>query len=365
MNGDTAARGAASIEILHNGRVAPLTSLEPAGKGKKGIFDGGAYYRDGELCGRGLQLKSAYENRPAVLAGDAVQERVQGRHLFCGMLQNGHFGHCMVESLSRLWAVRHLEGALDSLAFYLRTPGRPIARFANEIFELIAPKLQVRVVSCPTEFELLVVPEQLAHPTLGVISGHPANRDLVAPLRSVRSDGPRKVYVSRSRLKQHEGGVLLETLIEENLEREGYAVIHPQELSIREQLGIYNSAEKLVFAEGSALHLYAFVARAEQRVFVVWRRKLGRTFDWHVNAFGGPPVQGTPCIKKVYVPELDFGAMVRARALLDFHALKSQLAEGSFIDGSSWQAPTDSDCEADLSRIRSAAKHAFVEHPAP
>jgi hypothetical protein len=328
MSPESAPQGSPSIEMLRDGRVAPLTFLDLAGKGRKGTFDGGAYYRDGEICPRGLQWKGSYENRPAKLEKDASCDRVEGTHLFCGMLQNGHFGHCMAESLSRLWAVRHLHRSFDSLVFYLRTPGRPIARFACEILDLVAPKTQVRIVAVPTEFEMLAVPDQLAMPKNGFIYGHQSNRDLFSPLRSPGGDGPRRVYVSRSRLKPQEGGVLLEAIIEDNLRREGYVVVHPQELSIKEQLAVYSSAEDLIFAEGSALHLYAFVARPDQRVFVIWRRKMSRTFDWQLRTFGGPPAQGTPCIEKLYVPDTDFAAIVRARALLDFGALKSQLSKG-------------------------------------
>jgi hypothetical protein len=68
-------------------------------------------------------------------------------------------------------------------------------------------------------------------------------------------------------------------------EAHGYTIIRPETMSLSRQIIAYNAVEELVFAEGSALHLYAPVARPDQRVFVIWRRKC-------VSAWKKDPLRG-------------------------------------------------------------------------
>jgi len=353
------------IEILSKGRVAPLTNMTVARGGKRGEFDGGAYYSDGSVCATGLQIKGSLDNRPRAIGESEIAERISGCHIFGGLLQNRHFGHFITESITRIWAAEYLSSDFRSIVFYLRSLDRPIAGFVGNVLNELSPGLEVRFVSAPTEFEILAVPEQIGHPKHGFVYGHSAVRRAFRKARANRSAGPKKVYVSRSALKAMEGGFLLEELLEQNLEREGYVIIHPQELSIKEQLDIYYSAENLVFAEGSALHLYALMARPEQRVFSVWRRKMSGGFDWQIRSFGGAPLCGTPSIRRMWVPGSEFGAAARARADLDFEDLRRQLMAGGFISGSNWKNPSDEEIADELGRLQKVTKTPFIECPAP
>lgn len=326
-------------EFLYNAVVAPLSRLDMFANGQPGRFDGGVYRENGDVCPGGEQIKAGYNNVPQPYADLATPEVVGGRHIFGGMLQNEHFGHFMMESLCRLWVVNFLDSSFTSMSFYLRRADAPIAGFVTEILRLIRPELHIHVVTAPTRFEILAVPQQLGHPDVGIIHGHPANRNIFAPLRGLEGAGARRVYVSRSRLNPRDGGFMLETAIEDNLRAEGYEILHPQELSVKEQVIAYNAADRLIFAEGSALHLYALVAKPTQKVFMIWRRRINDFFGWQIGTFGGPAVQGTPCLSELWIPQIDGGGTVRGRALLDFAQLKAQLVDADFIDGAAWKSP--------------------------
>ena len=81
-----------------------------------------------------------------------------------------------------------------------------------------------------------------------------------------------RLYVSRSRLPGHLGGLLFEDLLEENLIAEGYAIMYPEQLPIAEQVAVYASARQFIFAEGSSLHLGVGFIGADCPVAVVCRR---------------------------------------------------------------------------------------------
>ncbi len=72
----------------------------------------------GDFCKYSVHIKAGLNCIPP--SDDySVSKKLAGKHLFCGMLQNSHFGHFMVESVSRLWASGFLKD-IDSLVFYKR-----------------------------------------------------------------------------------------------------------------------------------------------------------------------------------------------------------------------------------------------------
>ena len=350
----------AAIEFVDEARVAPLTQLDLARDGRIGRFNGGVYRADGSVVEAGLHVKDRYRNEPDALATGAEAMRVPGAHLFGGMLQNTHFGHFMVESLGRLWAAGQLR-QVDSVVFYPRHLERPLPGYAKELLWLLGIEADICLASSLMQFETLAVPTPMVTRS-GYLAGYPAARRMTQELRGVgRGAGAKKLYVSRSRLNPRDGAILLEERIEQNLEREGYTVIHPERLTIAQQLAHYNSAEHLVFADGSALHLYALVARPDQRVFVVWRRKRNGMFGWQIRSFGGAVVEGAPCVQRLWVPEVSFGAMAQAKAVLDFDDLRRQLVAGGFIGGDGWRDPGAADFSEALERIRTLTKLQYAE----
>ncbi len=353
------------IEFLHGGYMAPLTKLDFASASKPGEFDGGVYYPDRTICKTGYQIKDSYINIPKALPEGHAARELGGKHVFGGLLQNEHFGHFCAESLSRVWALSKLSPSFNSIIFYLRIPSRPIANFVFDLFRALDPDLKVSFVSEYTKIEELAVPEQLGHAKSGFVYGHPAVRESFQRLRTFKRGGINKVYISRTGLRHNEGGVLLEKVIEANLEGDGYLIVHPEKLSIREQLEIYNSADKLIFADGSALHLYALVARPEQKVFAIWRRKRNETFAWQIRSFGGPELAGEASVSKLWVPQGDGITSARAQAVIDFQHLHDQLRELGYIVGSSWHIPTEQEFNLDFERMSSAARVPYVVHNIP
>ncbi|MCP9818150.1 glycosyltransferase family 61 protein [Synechococcus sp. Cruz-9H2] len=352
----------ASIEFINDGYVAPLTSLAPAIGTKRGFFDGGVHYCDGSICSLGLQIKGSYDNQPQPLDRLEVRQNLEGSFVFGGLLQNEHFGHFMAESLTRLWAAQHLAKA-DCIVFYLRERSRPVAQFVNETLALLLPRNSYRIITEPTKIKFLAVPGQLGDLNQGFIYGHPLVREMVGNLCTNPINGPKKLYVARSRLGGREGGIVLEAAIQDNLIKEGYTILHPQEHSIESQLQLYGSAEKLIFAEGSAVHLYALVANIHQDSFIIWRRKKHGTFDWQLQSFGAKKTFGIPSVSELWVPVSEPSVTVRGRAILDFDSLCLQLTRHGFIGGTKWSSPSHDRLKAEFDGVRQKMNIDFVRYP--
>lgn len=86
----------------------------------------------------------------------------------------------------------------------------------------------------------------------------------LAALATTRGVG--KLYLSRSRLPAEMRRIRDEEAMEADLERQGWRVVHPQELSVAEQLECLAAAHTIAGCVGSALHLLmAFGAHAGGR----------------------------------------------------------------------------------------------------
>ena len=175
-----------------------------------------------------------------------------GNWLWGGVLW-AHFGHFLVESTSRLWALDHLDAPLDGIVFIPKRPRVGNARrgFQTDFLNLMAPGLPVNVVTNPTQVESLVVPGQGFG--LGLITaGTQKFRDAIHNrfARDVIPDGPERLYISRSALGIGKGGLLGEEKLEHLLKEQGYEVFHPEKHDIATQIARYKAAKQVIAADG-------------------------------------------------------------------------------------------------------------------
>lgn len=138
------------------------------------------------------------------------------------------------------------------------------------------------------------------------------------------------LYVSRSALSLAHGQFLQETELEAALARCGYDIFHPEQAPIAEQVSRYRNARRILFADGSAAHLWSFFARPDAKVAIILRRPPSTTFRAWFRSAG--------CPRPRY---LDFGvADFRNRrdvethgvGLLDLPALWEALRDQGFHD---------------------------------
>jgi capsular polysaccharide biosynthesis protein len=330
---DPAGGWSSALTTLEKARVYPPTGsalTTPAG-----LRDAqGAYRPEGALW-RNQRLLTTPP--PATPPG----ARLAGRWLWGGVFMRT-FSHFVAETPARLWALEHVdETALDGLLFIDRR-GRdaPLGRFHEDFFRLMGTQLPVRLVGAPTEVEELIVPGQgfgLGAITAGTDAFRAAMRARFA--RDVAPEGPERLYVSRSALGPGRGGLIGEDRLEACLAAEGYEVFHPEQHDLATQIARYKAARQIVAAEGSALHLFAFVARGDQDVAVIVRRRSGATdrIAAHIAAFAGKPPQLIETLARVWRhravdrKRLDLGE-------LDLPATGVALRAGGFVERGDWPA---------------------------
>ena len=184
--------------------------------------------------------------------------------------------------------------------------------------------------------------------------------------RTVEAPKADRLYVSRSKFGRTLAHLLLEDRIEANLARAGYAIIHPELLTVADQLSYYNAATQLLFAEGSALLLYAMVARPDQHVGIIKRRRAARErLKLLVEAHGQHPIETIDCIERMYARDNGRATNAPLLTTVHFQRLGEELRRSGFITGSEcWEVPADAEVETALAAYLSAAGYKFREVPA-
>ncbi|MEO0937863.1 MAG: glycosyltransferase family 61 protein [Pseudomonadota bacterium] len=252
------------IEVIENALYVPPTQAEGE-RLRSGVFDAN---------GRFVAISAMIQSNGRVSHPPEPQDAkaaLGGTHLYAG-IGRAHFGHFLLEGVTRHWALAQHE--VDSV-IYAPMPGTKM-RFGSgplsELHELLSGGAPASVLTTPTRIARLIVPEQgIGHSDLLV--GTPEFNGYAQPrLQALGAEGPARLYISRSALRARKARMDQEDLIERRLERAGYAIFHPQQHSFAAQCRAYRAATHIVGPDGSPFHLVAMVAQAETKVGIILRR---------------------------------------------------------------------------------------------
>lgn len=248
----------------------------------------GVLHSDGRWCDLSKAWIRARKSSPAPTLDPSEPIRdLPGTHLFGGHFR-GHFGHFLVESTARLWALGHLETPPDSLVYLpYRGNAAAVARAIegqSEFFRLLGIEMPVQTFAEVLRVERLIVPE-LGFGWLERYAGSPAYRQFMQSRLSAAApaEGGEKLYVSRARLNAQRGGILGETVIEENLARLGWEIFHPEKHPLEVQIARYKAARQIIALDGSALHLAAYVMPPRGRLAMILRRSKANSADYELQ----------------------------------------------------------------------------------
>lgn len=292
----------------------------------------GVLHADGRWCDLSKAWIRARKSSSAPTLHPQDRPRdLPGTHLFAGHFR-GHFGHFLVESTARLWALDHIRERLDSILYlpYRGAVGAVERAMAGHaaFFRLLGIDAPVRTFSGVLRVERLYVPE-LGFGWLECYAGSPAYRAFMQGRLSAAApaEGGERLYISRARLNAQRGGVLGEAVIEHNLARLGYEIFHPEKHPLEVQLARYKAARSIVALDGSALHLAAYVFRPGGRVAMILRRSRANVADYDLQfrSFCGVRPDVIDAIRHDWVAGEAARVDFRSVGELDFAALFARL----------------------------------------
>lgn len=303
-----------------------------------GKLASGILRADGSYCALSQGWIRARKPMPAPTLQRAEQIKpLPGTHLFGGNFR-GHFGHFLVESTARLWALDHLPVQPESI-LYLPYRGEvgPIEKVIeghDRFYRLLGIDMPVRTYGTPLRVERLFVPELGFGWAERYAGSLPYRAFMQGRLRAaVAPEGGKKLYISRARLAAQRGGILGETVIEENLARAGYEVFHPEKHPIDVQIARYRAAERIVALDGSALHLAAYVTDPGTRVAMILRRSKALAGDYQLQfrAFCDVALDVINVVRTDWVSGGSNRVDFRSVGEIDFAALFQSLATEGYV----------------------------------
>ncbi|MES2846229.1 MAG: glycosyltransferase 61 family protein [Pseudomonadota bacterium] len=271
------------------------------------------------------------------LSPDEPVVDLPGRHLFAGHFR-GHFGHFLVESTARLWALDHIGQKPDGILYlpYRGSVG-PIERAIEgheAFFRLLGIDVPLRTFGSALRVERLFVPE-LGFGWSQRYAGSPAYRAFMQGRLSdaVTAEGGDKLYISRAKLNAQRGGILGETVIEDNLARAGYDIFHPERHPLEVQIARYKAARTILALDGSALHLAAYVLAPGAKVGIILRRSKANVADYALQyrSFCGVDPQVFDVIRHDWVSDDASRVDYRSVGEIDFSALFKALKAKGYV----------------------------------
>jgi hypothetical protein len=222
----------------------------------------------------------------------AAAVRIPGKCIYLGIL-HGHFGHFLVESLPRAWALLDADRDVPVLFHYPHLRDGPLfpdpnqlglPSFISIVFEVLGIRAG-RLVLANQDIvvdELLVPRAQFRLGKHGIgATGLPLVYDHIREelqRRSPRAASyPSKLYLTRTRLPTVDSQKLLKSIanerdIEALFQARGFEIVAPEQLSFEEQIALVSNATQIAGTTGSALHMILFNGRSDTQVIAVdWR----------------------------------------------------------------------------------------------
>lgn len=301
-----------------------------------------AFFRaDGRTVYNGDIVSGALRTLPFDgLSFDKDCSKVSGPVLFAGLMLE-QFGHVLLNSLGRLWALESLPPDTQILFIPKRSINPQKYKHASNILKWLGFSGEFLLARDATEFDALYTcPDIFGERFSG--GGWPGFYDwLDGRLGSAPNVDPDlKIYVSRSELGPKAGRFACEDHLEALLVRQGYKIVAPETLSLEEQTRVFRTAGKLIFAESSALHLYSLVCQPEQIGAVVKRRSvLPPLIANQVNDRNGGSFAIVDAIEEVYWPPLRGDHL--SVSVLNFEVLGTKLQKHGLVDLSlGWESPS-------------------------
>ncbi|MGZ8151557.1 MAG: glycosyltransferase 61 family protein [Methylovulum sp.] len=272
----------------NNALIVPQSLNKDFGAGPEN-FSHGVVRSDGDP----LYFSHMRDNKP--LLNESLQaaylkqkpKKLNGKWLYLGGLHN-HFGHFLSESIHRTWAWSRYRDECKGVLFLPIIDqfklNNHFPHYSKEVLSFFGlEKHNITYITELTEVSTLIVPEpgsQLLVPASDEYIQFLSTLELhkhLANIKTPEAFSP-KVFVSRKNYRM-KGSVAGLDAFANLLKKEGYFIFCPEKYRLSVQLKVYAEAEKIIFEEGSAVHLLELFDKIKADVLLIKRRPTTRSID--------------------------------------------------------------------------------------
>lgn len=268
------------IEKISEGTILPLKDNKGGVLDKNNKFVSISYH-DGEW----FKLGGKYKEELSYKSNDTV--------VYLGVFIH-QWGHFILDSLSRAWIVSHLDNIKKYKFVFLSENNRKLDGNYLEALNLLGiEQSQIIVVEQTTKFKEIIVPE------MSTYADHSFNKEYSQIFKRMVKNAhienipvPKKIYLTRTNLKEAQKKEFGEKIIEENFKKNDYTIIAPEKLNVRKQIAIFQKASEIVCLNGSIPFDIVF-GSTNLKLIVI-----NKTSLLHINMFELSEVSG---IRPIYI----------------------------------------------------------------
>lgn len=167
-----------------------------------------------------------------------------------------HWGHFLVDLIGRMWFFSQSQKEREQLKVAYIGEEEPAGNYL-EFFELLGIKKEQLIhISKPTRFKKVIVPQYSSRPCIWYTSEYQSIFYTIA--KNVEEEKHRysqkelnKVYFTRLNFAKAQENEIGEIHIAKWLESNGYSLISPEQLSLRDQVYIWNHTKEIVCIDGT------------------------------------------------------------------------------------------------------------------
>ena len=174
----------------------------------------------------------------------------------------GHFGHFLLESLARTWILSDLDPA-TKVVFHRERPVAPTG-ITRQMLDLLGiPPERILLPETQTRLRRVIVPEPLYEISVAAHERMPEPyRRITAAVGARDAPAAQPVYFSRRLLPSRQRPIIGEFELEEVCRENGFLVVHPEMMTLVDQIRLVNRHQDIFTSAGSAAYLSLFALGA-------------------------------------------------------------------------------------------------------
>lgn len=201
---------------------------------------------------------------------ETAEERNE-KVVYCGYFIN-HWGHFLLESISRLWYLFENDNTIDKYVFFVNeNESAKLTGNFLRFLELLGISDKIEIINKPVQYREVVVPE------LGYFRMHYYSDqykkifDMVvtnALAQCISLPKEKQIYFSRSHFNKAINSEIGLDLLDNFFERNGFKILYPEELSLDEMITYIQNAEICAMSSGTLPHNLIFAQDGKKAIMV-------------------------------------------------------------------------------------------------
>lgn len=196
--------------------------------------------------------------------------------VYCGLFVK-HWGHFLVEVVSRLWYFLEQDNGNLKYVFVVEEKNtEKIDGNYLRFFQLLGIDDRIEIINKPVRFKTVIVPE-LGYSRMHYYSDQYKNifetvaQNAVAVNPSINKAD--KIYFSRGHFKKAIDSEIGDDFLESYFKSNGFMILYPEELTLEEMICFIRNADVCATPSGTLPHNYLF-AQDNKKIIVVERMTL-------------------------------------------------------------------------------------------